>query len=67
MVYLKDFGFVQLFKTQLKEQEMFYIVHQDEDDLFCFEGFYELHSRHGKIEQYHRVIKHVCHIERFQV
>ena len=27
----------------------------------------ELHSSHWKIEQYHRVIKQVCHIEKFQV
>ncbi|WP_420868545.1 transposase [Acinetobacter towneri] len=32
-----------------------------------FEGFHELHSSHWKIEQYHRVIKQVCHIEKFQV
>ena len=67
VVWLKDFGFVQLFKTQLKEQQRFYIVHQDEDDLLSFEGFHELHSSHWKIEQYHRVIKQVCHIEKFQV
>ena len=67
MVWLKDFGFVQLFKTQLKEQQRFYIVQQDEDDLLSFEGFHELHSSHWKIEQYHRVIKQVCHIEKFQV
>ena len=42
VVWLKDFGFVQLFKTQLKEQQRFYIVHQDEDDLLSFEGFHEL-------------------------
>jgi hypothetical protein len=36
VVWLKDFGFVQLFKTQLKEQQRFYIVHQDEDDLLSF-------------------------------
>ena len=54
VVWLKDFGFVQLFKTQLKEQQRFYIVHQDEDDLLSFEGFHELHSSHWKIEQYHR-------------
>ena len=51
MVWLKDFGFVQLFKTQLKEQQRFYIVHQDEDVLLSFEGFHELHSSHWKIEK----------------
>ena len=33
-------------KTQLKEQQRFYIVHQDEDDLLSFESFHELHSSH---------------------
>ena len=65
-VWLKDFGFVQLFKTQLKEQQRFYIVHQ-EDDSLAFEDFHELHASHWQIEQYHRVIKQVCHIEKFQV
>ena len=65
-VWLKDFGFVQLFKTQLKEQQRFYIVHQ-EDDSLSFEDFHELDASHWQIEQYHRVIKQVCHIEKFQV
>src|SRR5690606_42118135 len=38
-----------------------------EDDLLSFDGFSELHSSHWKIEQYHRLIKQVCHIEKFQV
>ena len=42
-------------------------MYQYEDDLLSFEGFHELHSSHWKIEQYHRVIKQVCHIEKFQV
>ena len=50
VVWLKDFGFVQLFKTQLKEQQRFYIVHQDEDDLLSFDVFHKLHSSHWKIE-----------------
>ena len=41
-----------------------FAVHQDEDDLLSFDGFHELHSSHWKIEQYHRVIKQVCHIEK---
>jgi hypothetical protein len=34
VVWLKDFGFVQLFKTQLKEQQRFYIVHQDQPSAY---------------------------------
>ena len=29
--------------------------------------FIKLHDQHWQIEQYHRVIKQVCHIEHFQV
>ena len=29
--------------------------------------FINLHEKHWGIEQYHRVIKQVCHIEHFQV
>lgn len=66
-VWLKDFGFVQLFKTQLKEQQRFYIVYQPNDELSTFDGFQNLHASHWRIEQYHRMIKQVCHIEKFQV
>lgn len=30
-------------------------------------AFYEHHNRHWQIEHYHRVIKPVCNLERFQV
>ena len=66
VVWLKDFGFVQLFKTQLKEQQRFYIVHQNDGSL-SYDNFNDIHLTHWKIEQYHRVIKQVCHIEKFQV
>lgn len=67
-VWLKDFGFVQLFKTQLKEQQRFYVVYQpDSDPHISVEAFQYLHASHWKIEQYHRVLKQVCHIEKFQV
>ena len=42
-------------------------MYQDEDDLLSFESFYEVHSSYWKIEEYHWVIKQVCHIEKFQV
>jgi len=29
--------------------------------------FIKLHEKHWRIEQYHRVIKQICHIEHFQV
>ena len=66
-VWLKDFGYVQLFKTQLREQQRFYIVYDPDQVPLTFEEFQALHASHWKIEQYHRVIKQVCHIEKFQV
>ena len=31
------------------------------------ERFKQIHDRHWQIERFHKVIKQVCHIERFQV
>lgn len=46
-VWLKDFGFVQLFKTQLKEQQRFYVVYQpDSDPHISVEEFQYLHASH---------------------
>lgn len=69
-VWLKGFGLVKLYRTMLKDQQRHYIVYlPNEEALTCFsrEDFYEVHDKHWQIEQYHRVIKQVCHIEHFQV
>ena len=41
----------------------------DDIHLFVFNRnmFIKLHEKHWRIEQYHRVIKQICHIEHFQV
>ncbi len=52
-MWLKDFEFVQSFKTQLKEQQRFYIVY-DADEYLTIEGLQNLQASHWKIEQYHR-------------
>jgi len=71
LVWLREFGQVKLFRTRLKDQARHYIVCFPENDnhkeLFAKPEFKSLHDQHWKIEQYHRVIKQVCNIERFQV
>ena len=69
-VWLRGFGLVKLFRTQLKDQLRHYVVLMPEasqHEAFDGTSFQELHDNHWKIEQYHRMIKQVCHIERFQV
>lgn len=70
VVWLKEFGYVKLFRTKLKDQFRHYGValpKEEETKAFDHKSFTEQHDRHWKIEQYHRAIKQVCHIERFQV
>ncbi len=70
MVWLREFGEVKLFRTQLKDQLRHYVVYfPDKDAYDSFErtDFQKLHDRHWQIEQYHRMIKQVCNIEKFQV
>lgn len=70
VVWLKNFGYVKVFRTQLKDQLRHYISSlANEDQLTSFDrkAFAEQHDRHWQIEQYHRAIKQVCNIEHFQV
>lgn len=72
MVWLREFGDVKLFRTQLKDQLRHYVVflpttNTDPYPSFGRRAFEKLHNHHWRIEQYHRLIKQVCHIERFQV
>jgi len=70
LVWLRDFGNVKLFRTQLKDQLRHYVVFLPEAgvyDTFKQADFQELHDLHWQIEQYHRMIKQVCNIEKFQV
>jgi hypothetical protein len=70
IVWLRDFGQVKLFRTQLKDQLRHYVVYlPNADDYAAFQrtDFQTLHDRHWRIEQYHRTIKQVCNIERSQV
>ena len=77
VVWLRDFGQVKLFRTSLKNQVGHYIIYLPEEndsmdngimlDMFKQTQFESLHDCHWQIEQYHRAIKQVCHIENFQV
>ncbi len=66
-VWLKDFGKVRLFRTMLKDQHRHYVVYLPEEVPFERSDFTQIHDQRWQIEQYHRAIKQVCHIEHFQV
>ena len=66
-VWLKDFGKVRLFRTVQKDQRRHYVVYLPEEMPFRRDDFIRIHDQHWQIEQYHRAIKQVCHIEHFQV
>jgi hypothetical protein len=69
-VWLRDFGKVKVFRTMLKDQQRHYAVSLPDDPQLGFfdrDMFIKLHQQHWQIEQYHRVIKQVCHIEHFHV
>ena len=69
-VWLRGFGEVKLFRAWLKDQPRHYVVFLpdgDARDAFGPADFQVLHDHHWRIEQYHRTIKQVCNIERFQV
>lgn len=69
-VWLRDFGQVKLFRTRLKDQLRHYVLYLPDADAYAAFGaddFRILHDRHWQIEQYHRLLKQVCNIERFQV
>ena len=69
VVWLKDFGYVKIFRTHLKDQVRHYAMHVSEGKLnnITPDIFEKTHAQHWDIEQYHRTIKQVCHIEHFQV
>lgn len=69
-VWLREFGKVKVFRTMLKDERRHYAVHlPDESALAGFNraNFLEVHDKHWQIEQFHRAIKQVCHVEHFQV
>jgi hypothetical protein len=69
-VWLREFGEVKGCRTQLKDQRRHYVGFLPQTDAYPAFGqgaFEKLHDQHWHIAQYHRRIKQVCHLERFQV
>lgn len=69
-VWLRNVGLVKLFRTRLKDQLRHYVVgllDADGYNTFGRADFQKLHDQHWKIEQYHRMLKQACNVERFQV
>ena len=61
---------MKVFRTALKDEQRHYAIYlPDETALPDFKrvNLNEVHDKHWQIEQYHRVIKQVCHIEHSQV
>ncbi|MFZ0256489.1 MAG: transposase [Gammaproteobacteria bacterium] len=70
VVWLRGFGQVKLYRTWLKDQRRHYAVYlPDGESLASFDraAFLQWHDQHWQIEQYHRAIKQVCHVEHCQV
>lgn len=70
LVYLKEFGWVKVFCQNFKNEVRHYIMYLlEEDELKHIDrkGFRQIHDHHWQIESFHRVIKQVCNIERFQI
>lgn len=69
-VYLKDYGKVKVFRQMYKKSYRYYIMSTAKLD--ALDGttkldFDRVHAAHWGIERYHRALKQVCNIERFQV
>jgi len=70
VIYLKEFGWVKVFCQDFKNEARYYILFLPELEalkLLNRETFKQVHDHHWQIERFHRVIKQVCNIERFQV
>lgn len=70
VVYLKEFGWVKVFRQDFKNEARYYVLHLPNlENLkkLSRDEFKQVHDRHWLIERFHRVIKQVCNIERFQV
>lgn len=69
--YLKKFGEVQLFRKDFKKGDSRHYIYYSGDD-GDFKGishaeFVTIHDTHWGIESFHRAVKQVCGIGRFQV
>ncbi len=70
IVYLKQVGSVKVFRTVFKNEFRYYVMfllNLEKLSLINWTDFKDIHDQHWGIEQYHRALKQVCNIERFQV
>jgi hypothetical protein len=70
IVYLKDYGMVKVFRQLFKNVYRYYIMSTaklDNLESITKIDFERVHDAHWNIERFHRAIKQVCNIERFQV
>lgn len=71
LTHLKGFGFVKLFRKDFKKggSKHYVFYHPDEEVLepITRSEFLIIHDTHWGIESFHRAIKQVCGIGRFQV
>ena len=69
-VYLKDYGMVKVYRRLYKDVYRYYIIstaNLEDLDGIKAEKFKQVHDAHWGVERFHRAIKQVCNIERFQV
>ncbi|AUB41705.1 IS4 transposase [Nostoc flagelliforme CCNUN1] len=70
MVNLKKVGQVKIFRMVFKNEFRYYamfVPNPEKISGLSWEDFQRIHDLHWEIEQYHRALKQVCNIERFQV
>jgi hypothetical protein len=71
IVTLKEFGLVKVFKRRFKNGTIRYYAifasQQDNLEELSRQNFQQLHSLHWGIECYHRALKQLCNISKFQV
>lgn len=68
--YLKDYGTVKVFRQIYKKSYRYYIMspaNLSDFDKVVKIDFNRVHAAHWSIGRYHRALKQVCNIERFQV
>ncbi len=69
-LYLKDYGMVKIFRQIYKKSYRYYIMSTFERanlESITKVDFTRVHDAHWNIERFHRAIKQVCNVERFQV
>lgn len=69
-MYLKDYGMVKMCRQMYKNVYRYYVMSTaqlENLESITAVDFNRVHDAHWSIERYHRALKQVCNIERFQV